>query len=149
MEKITQFSSKLLQDSENSKIPHLQLMRGDAPFGEPLDGALIEDQYQVDTNRFLLFVTDDVPYEETLRVYLIAHDGEVLDALEFGGYLANGSLEGLTVVDQQAVEFSFIHEKRCRLTVQNDSRWMKPLVLTPGVSRPGGLKKRYLDLEFV
>lgn len=149
MEKTTQFSSKLLQSSENSQIPRLQLMRGGTPFGGPLDGALIEDQYQVDTNRFLLFITDDVPYEETLRVYLIADDAEVLDALEFGGYLANGSLEGLSVVDQRTVEFSFIHKKRCRLTVQPDSSWKKPLSLTPGVSRPGGLKKRYLDLEFV
>ncbi|PCM44932.1 hypothetical protein [Marinobacter sp. ANT_B65] len=149
MEKTDQFSSRLLKSSDDSQTPCLQLIKGDEPFGSPQKGALIEAQYQVDDDRYLLFITDDVPYEETLRIYLIAGNAEVLDSLEFGGYLANGTLEGLNVVGEQSIEFSFIHEKRCRLTVKSDSGWKKPLTFTPGVSRPGGLKKRFLDLEFV
>ena len=149
MEKSDQISSKLLKSSDDSQIPSLQLMRGGQPFGEPLKGALIEAQYRVDGQRHLLFVTDDVPYEETLRVYLISSDAKVLDSLEFGGYLDNGTLEDLNVIDENTIEFSFIHKKRCRLTVESRSEWKKPLAFTPGVSRPGGFGKRYLTLDFV
>ncbi|WP_328186041.1 hypothetical protein [Marinobacter sp. OP 3.4] len=149
METTDQFSSKLIKSSDNSQIPCLQLMKDDQPFGAPLKGALIEAQYQVDDGRHLLFITDDVPYEETLRIYLIASNAEVLDSLEFGGYLANGTLEGLNIVGDQTIEFRFIHKKRCRLTIERDRGWKKPLAFKPGVNRPGGLKKRYLALDFV
>lgn len=149
MKRIDQFSSKLLKSSEDSQIPCLQLLKDGQPFGDPQKGALIEAQYQVDAKCYLLFVTDDVPYEETLRLYLITCDAEILDSLVFGGYLANGTLEDLNIVGERSIEFSFIHKKRCRLTVNPDSRWKKPLTFTPGVSRPDGLKKRYLDLDFV
>lgn len=149
MEQFSPFSSKPFKSSDASPGPHLQLLRDNQPFGEPLKGALIEAQYQVDEQRYLLFVTDDVPYEETLRLYLINRDAEILDSLEFGGYLANGALEDLHIVDKQTIEFSFIHLKRCRLTVKDESGWEKPLALTPGVRRPGGIRKRYLALSFV
>lgn len=149
MEQFSPFSSKPFKSSDASPGPHLQLLRDNQPFGEPLKGALIEAQYQVDEQRYLLFVTDDVPYEETLRLYLINRDAEILDSLEFGGYLANGALEDLHIVDKQTIEFSFIHLKRCRLTVKDESGWEKPLALTPGVRRPGGIRKRYLALNFV
>jgi len=148
MQKTDRFSSRQIKSSDNSQPPCLQLIKDDKSFGGPQKGALIEAQYQVD-DRYLLFITDDVPYEETLRIYLIAGNGDVLDSLEFGGYLANGTLEGLNIVGEHSIEFSFIHKKRCRLTVKPNSGWKKPLIFTPGVSRPGGLKKRFLELEFL
>ncbi|AMX01934.1 hypothetical protein [Microbulbifer thermotolerans] len=148
MEKIDRFSSNLLKSSDNSQAPYLQLIKGNEPFSGQLKGALIVAQYHLYDGHYLLFITDDIPYEETLRIYLIASNAEVLDSLEFGGYLANGTLEDLNIVGEQAIEFNFIHKKRCRLTVKSDSGWTKPLTFTPGVRRPGGLKKRYLDLEF-
>lgn len=149
MEQSDQLSFRPFNSSDDSLGPHLQLLRDNQPFGEPLKGALIEAQYQVDEQRHLLFVTDDVPYEATLRLYLINRDAEILDSLEFGGYLATGALEDLHIVDKQTIEFSFIHLKRCRLTVKDESGWEKPLALTPGVRRPGGIRKRYLMLNFV
>lgn len=149
MEATDQFWSKLNKSSDNSQIPCLQLMKDDHPSGALLKGTLIEAQYQLDDGRYLLFITDDVPYEETLRIFLIASNAEVLDSLEFGGYLDNGTLEDLNIVGEQTIEFNFIHKKRCRLTVESDSGWKKPLTFTPGVSRPGGLMKRYLAIDFV
>jgi hypothetical protein len=55
-------------------------------------GVCIEAQFALDDGRFLLFLTEDSPYDERLHVYLLSPD-RVIDAVEAGVDFASGMLE--------------------------------------------------------
>ncbi|MEZ6134439.1 MAG: hypothetical protein R3C53_05970 [Pirellulaceae bacterium] len=48
-----------------------------------LQGKTLEAQFCVDYQTFLLVMTDDRPYEETLRFYLVSDQMHVLDQLVY------------------------------------------------------------------
>lgn len=153
------FSTRLLRKPSSDAEPLVQLVvqlvKAGADtdplldVGKPIKGAYLETQFRVSGIGYLLFLTDDVPFEETLRVYLLDEQCALLDGLEFAGNLATGNLEGVRIVDTSTIEFSFIHLYPCRVMVHAQPGWRTPLIFTPGVSRWGRIQKRYLELTFV
>ncbi|GAA3928927.1 hypothetical protein [Litoribacillus peritrichatus] len=150
MQSCEKFATKLLRESDPDSVtdPLVQLTFGGNDVGSPVKGACLAQQYHLSELGYLLFLTDNVPYEETLRIYLVTEEAKVIDELEFGGNMVTGTLDIIDLNGKDTIVFSFIHEANCRLQVLSTPKWSKPLVFTPGVRRNGSLRKHYLKLDF-
>ena len=101
---------------------------------------ILEAAVQVDETRLLLFLTDDIPYEEMLNIALIDLNDGVKEILTLGGAYLTGSFTDLHIAPN-AVEFSFIGETTWRVEIPPS-----PFVKVPfigdsrGVSRPLALR---------
>ena len=131
-----------------SETPRIRLSRRDESSSVEVDGADLERVFQLSDGRFLVFLTDDSPFEETLRLLLLSPHLRILDGMTFDAAYATAALENIRVVDPEVVEFSFIHKIPCRIRVCPTPRWRAPL-LKAGVSRVGSIfRRRLLEIEF-
>ena len=137
MRAISDFRARRLTEPPNTDAPRVELSYGGRDTGSIVPGALLERQYVLIDGRFLLFLTDDVPYEETLRIHLLSREFQILDGLEFGGAYVTAGLSDVTTEKADTVTFSFVHKACCRLRVDAKPSWRSPLLLTPGVRRIG------------
>ena len=101
---------------------------------------VLEAAVQVDDRRMLLFLTDDTPYEEMLKIALIDLNGAIKEILTLGGAYLTGSFSNLQI-QPDAVEFSFIGDTTWRVEIPAMPFMKLPFIGDPrGVSRPPALK---------
>lgn len=150
MEPSDAFALEALPRPGEDDAPRARLIHRGQAVGEPVEGCVLEQQYAVDPGRHLLFVSDDIPYEEGLHIYLVDAAGAVLDGLEIGAPYTPGLLEDAVVSGPDQVDFSFIHKQRCRLIVHSEPAVFRQLRPITGVKRLGGaFRKRYLELQLL
>jgi hypothetical protein len=95
---------------------------------------------------FLLFLGDDVPWEEGLNVHLLDAALVCRDSVFMGWPYTPGMFSGLQVRSPDVVEFCFPGETQWRLTVLPAPRLALPLPdWMPGVARPATWR-RWLEL---
>ena len=90
-----------------------------------MSGCVLEAAVECDPG-VLLFVTDDVPDEETLSIHLLDRGGKVIDSARIGGPYTTGTFRNLTLEPPSAVRFRFI----------DDAEWCVELLDPPRVSVP-------------
>jgi hypothetical protein len=107
-----------------------------------LRGAYLEGQFEID-GKYLLLLTDDIPYEETLSFCLLNSSLKIEDEAYISAPYAPGLLTNIDITGSRELEFSYY-----------DLRWK--LMVTSGgaraskyLKRPGGrfLKQRFLELS--
>jgi hypothetical protein len=106
-------------------VPHGVLCRMGAQVGEPLAGAVLEAAVDW-RGHTLVLLSDDVPYEDMLRIYLFDGEFRLLDAATLGAMYATGSFSSLRLSDPNEVWFAFIGE----------SNWVLELLDRPVVGLP-------------
>ena len=107
---------------------------------------VVEAAVQVDDKRLLLFLTDDAPYEEALKIALLDLNEGVKEILTLGGAYLTGSFSDLHILPN-AVEFSFIGDTTWRIEIPSTPFIKLPFTGDPrGVSRPLALK-HYLKIS--
>lgn len=104
-------------------------------------GKVLEAAIQVNEQRFILFLTDDIIFEESLTIALIdVHDG-LKEIVHLGNEYSTGTFADLQVTDD-SVDFRFIGDYIWTLKVSDSPRLQLPFVSDPkGVKRASGLKK--------
>jgi hypothetical protein len=91
-------------------------------------GAILKAQFELPDGTFLLWLTDDSPYDEGLHIYLLNHDEALEDSLEAGADFTAGILQFKQLGDYW-VDFSFFNnDSLYRLNVLDRSSL---LVLSP------------------
>ncbi|MDH3595570.1 MAG: hypothetical protein OEU09_20405 [Rhodospirillales bacterium] len=144
------FALEILPTQDEDETPRARLIHCGQAVGEPVEGCILEQQYAVDANRYLLFVSDDIPYEEGLHIYLVDAAGAVLDGLEIGAPYTPGLLEDVVASGPDKVDFSFIHKQRCRVIVHAEPAMFRRLWPIIGVKRLGGVfRKHHLELQLM
>ncbi len=96
----------------------------------PIAGILLLAAFQVN-RRYLVFVADGIPHEETLRVYLIDENYQVIDKLWLSAIYSTGELTDVEIESQHTLTFSFFHEDRWRLTVHQEKKRIIPILGQP------------------
>jgi hypothetical protein len=129
-------------------VPSGRPWRAGAPCGPVIEGALLEAALVGQCGGqavLLLFLTDDVPFEDRLTIALIGADGELLDRAVIGGAYRTGTFGGLRIEAPDALIFRFSGDDDWRLTLLNEPQWRLPLPRDggdpPGVARPSRLKR--------
>lgn len=108
-------------------------------------GRLIEAQFAV-RRRFLVVLSDDVPYEERLVFLLFDASPQLVDTLEFGAPYTPGLFRVVNTTETPSVVFTFEGDVRYELQIHDEPRrWLTSL---PGVRRPGGFfRPHHLELK--
>lgn len=117
--------------------------------GVILLGVSLEAQFKF-KDKYILFLTEDCPFEECLFIYLLDQDFNVLDRAEISIQFMPGILGDLKIENDHEISFTFF---------SNDEKWTLSIlpapkrVLTHGlkvpVKRPFSLfGKRYFELRW-
>lgn len=140
----THLSLTRLPAQAEDETPRSELRSDGQPTGCILAGAVLEAAVQWH-DQHLLFITDDVPYEEALRIVLIGPNLAVLDTAELGAAYATGSFTDLALLPPDTVRFRFIGDTDWTVRLLAQDQFRLPWVSEPrGVSRPLGFSRRFV-----
>jgi hypothetical protein len=85
----------------------------------------------------LLFLTDDVPFEETLNIYLLDKDLNVIDLARMYYMYATGIFSDLDLSEPDTVRFRFFEGMVWRLRLFTEKAFALPFFSDPtGVHKP-------------
>lgn len=80
---------------------------------------------------YLIFTTNGNPFEETLNIYLLSIDNEVVDSVTVCWPYSTGSFKLLGIVYPDLVRFSFFGDKVWEVEIYRNKRFHIPYVLEP------------------
>lgn len=123
--------------------PSCELVIGGKPTGQRIEGCVLETTLKCDAG-YLLFLTDDIPHEDSLNIHLVSFSGELKDSARIGGMYSTGRFEKLQVQQPDKVSFRFIGDAIWTLKVLEKPALRIPFLSEPaGVHRPLGFKRRF------
>lgn len=106
---------------------------------EPLEGIVLEACVQYG-NQYLLFLTDDIPFEDSLHIHLLDEDLNRIDAATLGAPYTTGHFRNLNCEESGEVTFEFFGDCVWEVQVLPKKRLQLPFLSGPrGVSRRIGL----------
>ena len=108
------FSLQPIKDSQTGESGESQLLFGDQVVAK-VEGVHLEAQLVVN-NGYLLFLSEDCPYEECLHIYYLDSAPKICDQINLGVIYTSGIFKLLTLANN-SVEFEFFGKDRWRLTV--------------------------------
>jgi len=83
-----------------------------------LEGCKLELAIHYNDSTYVLFVTDDCPFEETITVMLInTHQKKLIDSFWIGRMYQTDCLTGCRILNGKQICFEFLREKLWTLTV--------------------------------
>lgn len=125
--------------------PRSELLWRGQPTGVQVDGVSLDHQWKAGDG-YLLFLTEDSPFEEGLHIYLLGPDRQLRDALELAAPYAPGSMQVVAVED--GISFSFFGDDRWRLEVHATPQGpIAGRVTAPAKRKPGMPAKRLVTLR--
>lgn len=82
-----------------------------------VEGVVLEAQLELVSGEFVLFSTDDTPYEEVLHITLLSPSGEALETLDLGQAMQPALFQNFKALSDGVAEFDFFPKQRHRLEV--------------------------------
>lgn len=126
----------------DDETPRCEVMVHGESAGTELRGARLEAAVATDDNRYLLFVTDDVPYEEFLSIYLLGPDHRLRDSATIGAMYATGQLEDVELAPPDGVTFRFGRDAPWRVRLLSHPKLRPSIgVGAGGLRRPASLMR--------
>lgn len=129
---------------QEDQAPTSTLWLNGQPTQAQVPGAVLEAAVQWQ-GKTLLLLTDDVPYEEALRIILLDADLNVLDMAELGAPYSTGTFRELLLAPPDALTFRFIGDTTWTVTLLPQPGFRLPWLTEPrGVSRPFGFQRHFV-----
>lgn len=94
-------------------------------------------------NHHLLFITDNTPFEEYLRIYLLDTEWNIVDSAIMGAMYSTGIFSGLELISPNSLQFQFFGGIIWTLELLEHPVASLPFSDPKGVSRPFSLHKRF------
>lgn len=105
---------------------------------EPLEGTVLEACVQ-HGNQYLLFLTDDIPFEDSLHIHLLDENFNKIDTVTLGAPYTTGHFRNLICEDSSRITFEFFGDCVWEVSVSPKKRLRLPFVSGPrGVSWQNG-----------
>ena len=124
--------------------PRAELLLDGQPTGCALPGTALELAVDIG-GRHLLFLTDDVPYEEVLSIALLDAGFQLLDSATIGRAYHTGLFAHPRLIEPGRVEFEFMGHGTWAVDVWAAPRLRLPFVPdAAGVGRPFGLHRHFI-----
>lgn len=144
MTSVDGFAVKLISSPTNETEPICRLFYQGHDTGQNLQGAVLEVALKTDS-KWLLFLTHDVPFEETLDIYLLNVNFETLDRASLTAPNATASFDNLRILSERRVCFTFLGKGFWELELLDRPGFRLPLIGEPlGVARPFGFSRHFL-----
>lgn len=137
------YAIRVITPSTSDAEPTCEVVIAGVPTGKVLQGAVFEAALK--WNEYtLLFLTDDVPFEDTLNIYLLDQHLNVEDYARMYFMYSTGIFSDLDLTENDSVSFSFLGQKIWTLKLFPENRFVIPIISDPlGVHRPFGLSRRF------
>ena len=143
--KLLPSSEVLLRSSSRwseDALARSEIVTRDQQTGQVVTGEVLEASVQW-KDCYLLFVTDAIPFEDSLRIYLFDTGWHLLDSAKLGAMYTTGAFSDLELVPPNAVRFRFIGGIIWELELLDQGVLSLPFSDPKGVSRPLGFTKRF------
>lgn len=135
---------RLLSAATSDALPVSELVVDGSVTGKRVTGAILETALAWESFHLLL-LTDDVPYEEALRVVLLDSHLDVLDEAEIGAPYCTGTFSSLAVCGADSVKFLFMGDTSWTVQVLPERQLRVPLWSERrGVQRRFGLWRHFI-----
>lgn len=131
------FSIKLVSESSETESPKSQLWVDGKAIDSVIDGAICEACVSYG-EFYLVFTTNDCPYEESLNIYFLDQNFRALDHAILVWPYSTGSFVLLDVIEPNLVRFKFFEECIWEVELYANKR-----VLIPYLSEPRGVWRRF------
>lgn len=136
---------KVQEATEISQARSEVLINGNIT-GIIVPGEILEASVQVNEQLYVLFLTDDVIFEESLTIALINFREGIKEIVYVGNEYTTGSFEALSITADK-INFRFIGDYLWTVTVSDTPRLRVPFLSDPkGVKRDTAFKK-YMDIS--
>lgn len=145
MEEVTTLSLSEVSGATDTTQARSEVLIGGNATGITIPGKVLEAAIKIDSRRYLLFVTDDVIFEEMLTLLLLDLPQGVIEELTIGGAYTSGHFKNLEVSPHSA-SFRFIGDTTWTVKVSASPTLKMPFSDPRGVSRPAGLRK-YINIS--
>lgn len=114
--------------------------------GVIVTGEILEASVQINEQRYVVFLTDDVIFEESLTIALIDLREGIKEIVSVGNEYSTGNFEALSITADR-INFRFMGDYLWTVTVSDTPRLRLPFFSDPrGVKRDTGFKK-YMDIS--
>lgn len=131
--------------ASEKNAPTCRLIIEDKPSAHRFEGCILEAALKCDTG-YLIFLTDDIPHEDSLNIYLVDHSGAPKDTARIGSIYSTGSFGDLNMEQPDKATFRFMGDTTWVLHI-----FQKPVLRIPFISDPAGVHrppgfKRYFSI---
>ncbi|USX25321.1 hypothetical protein NHH73_22355 [Oxalobacteraceae bacterium OTU3CINTB1] len=124
-------------------LPRCELILYGETTGKIVEGAVLEAAVCW-KGHFLIFLTDDIIHEDTLRIYLLDPQLDIVDAARLGAMYSTGAFTALELVEPNIIHFDFFGATTWTLELLDEQSFALPMVSDPkGVTRPFKLSCRF------
>jgi len=128
----------------NETSPSCELMICGRPSGHRVEGCVFEAAIKYDSG-YLIFLTNDIPFEDSLNIHLLSHSGLLRDTASLFWIYCTGSFEDLKIELPDKVSFRFLGDMVWRVQVLPKPILRIPFFSEPtGVHRPFGFKRHFV-----
>lgn len=145
MEEVTTLLLSEVSEETDTTQARSEVLIGGKSTGIIIPGKVLEAAIKIDSRRYLLFVTDDIIFEEMLTILLLDSSQGIVEKMTIGGAYSSGHFEDLRVSPRSA-SFRFIGETTWTVKVSPSPTFKLPFSDPRGVSRAMGLRK-YIDIS--
>ncbi|MYM41079.1 hypothetical protein [Duganella qianjiadongensis] len=130
------FSIRRVVESSSETVPISEVIIAGAATGKLLEGAVFEAALRWN-DYVLIFLTNDVPFEDSLNIYLLDRHLNVVDyALMYAAY-STGIFSRLDLSEANTARFHFLGESTWTLRLFSRKQFFLPILGSPlGVHRP-------------
>jgi len=145
MEEVTTLSLSEVHEATDAAQARSEVLIDGNSTGIIIPGKVLEAAIKIESRRYLLFVTDEVIFEEMLIILVLDSSQGMIEKLTIGGAYSSGHFEDLTV-SPRSVSFRFIGDATWIVKVSSIPTFKLPFSDPPSVSRPMTLRK-YIDIS--
>jgi hypothetical protein len=131
----SEFTARLASPYTDAKLAASELLLDGKPTGLIVTGAVLEAALEWQGCR-ITFFTDDIPFEDMLRIYMFDANMTLVDAAVLGAMYSTGTFAELTLQPPNALTFRFFGGTVWRMVLLAEQELSMPFLSDPsGVSR--------------
>lgn len=131
----SEFATRLASPYRDTALATSELLLDGKPTGLIMTGAVLEAAVEWQGCR-IAFFTDDIPFEDMLRIYMFDANMTLVDAAVLGAMYSTGTFAELSLRPPNALTFRFFGGTVWRMVLLAEREFAIPLLSDPsGVSR--------------
>lgn len=131
----SEFATRLASPYTDTELATSELLVEGKPSGLIVTGAVLEAALEWQGCR-VAFLTDDIPFEDMLRIYMFDAKMTLVDAAMLGAMYSTGTFAELSLQPPNALTFRFFGGIVWRVVLLDEQEFSIPILSDPsGVSR--------------
>lgn len=143
LENVLGYSTRAITAVDSDELPMCELIIAKTNTGKIFQGAVFEAALKWN-NYTLIFLTDGVPFEDALNIYLLDENLNVTDYARMYFMYSTGIFSDVDLTEADTVHFHFLGEKRWTLKLFNEGKFYIPILSgTLGVFRPFSFFRKF------